>query len=110
MTSMIHKCKVHCYTMSLTEREAMGIKNDPGKWLPFAIDLGMINAVKMATDDPAEDSYHCAVIFTTQGETFVLDTPYTEMVTKWSNYIDAMFTYTENGGLPPIPNDDDIDL
>jgi len=109
MMSMIHKCKVHCYTMSLTEREAMGIKDDPGKWLPFAIDMGMITSIKMATDDPREDAYNCAVIFTSQSETFILDTAYPEMVNKWTKYIDSMFTYNESTDLPPA-NDDDIDL
>jgi hypothetical protein len=112
MKSMIHRCKVHCYTMSLMEREAMGIKDDPGKWLPFAIDMGMINAIKMATDVPNEDAYKRAVIFTTQGETFILDTPYEEMVSKWTDYVDTMFNQFNDQEPPFLPGggDEDIDL
>lgn len=111
MKSMIHRCKVHCYTMSLMEREAMGIKDDPGKWLPFAIDMGIITTIKMATDNRDEESFNCAVVFTTQGETFILDTPYEEMVAKWTDYIDSTF-YPFGDHEPPnlLPGDDDIDL
>jgi hypothetical protein len=69
----------------------MGIE-DPGKWLPFSIDLGMINAIKMATDERGESLYKCSTIYTAHGEVFILDTPYEELVTRWSNYIDFMFS------------------
>jgi galactokinase len=96
--------------MSLMEREAMGIKDDPGKWLPFAIDMGVITAVKLASDDRKEESYNCAVIFTSHGETFILDTPYEQMVAKWADYVDSMF-HLDDIEPPFMPGDnDDINL
>jgi hypothetical protein len=83
---MIHKCKVQCHTVSPTDMDLLGIKEDDSKWLPFAFDMGIINAVKMSTDEKGEASYRCATIFCTDGNTFILDTSYFDFLQKWEEY------------------------
>jgi len=100
---MVHKCKVQCHTVSATEMDLLGMKDDGVKWLPFAIDLNVITAIKMSTDEVEEESYNCSSIFTTHGDTFILDTPYHDMVEIWANYVNAMWDDEQ-------PNDDDIIL
>lgn len=90
MKQSIHKCKVQCHTVNPTDMDLLGIKEDQGKWLPFAIDLGIINAIKMSTDDKGEPTYKCSAIFCADGNTFILDTPYYNLVEKWENYINSM--------------------
>jgi hypothetical protein len=83
--------------------DLLGIKEDEGKWLPFAIDLGVINAMKMSTDEKGESTYKCTTIFCTDGNTFILDTPYEELLDKWSTYVNTMWEEEDS-------SDDDITL
>ena len=98
---MIHKCKVQCHTVNPSEMDLLGINESGSKWLPFAIDLGTITAIKMSTDDKGEESYNCASIFTSNGDTFILDTPYHEMIDVWGKYINSMWGDVES------PSDED---
>jgi hypothetical protein len=100
---MVHKCKVQCHTVNPTDMDLLGIKEDEGKWLPFAIDLGVINAMKMSTDEKGESTYKCTTIFCTDGNTFILDTPYEELLDKWSTYVNTMWEEEDS-------SDDDITL
>ena len=103
---MIHKCKVQCHTVNPSEMDLLGIKDDAGKWLPFAIDLGVINSMKMSTDDKEESTYKCSTVFCTDGNSFILDTPYEELVQLWSDYVSTKWETDEDLPL----NDDDIIL
>lgn len=94
---MIHKCKVQCHTISPTDIDKFGLEEDNSKWLPFAIDLGTINAIKLTTDDHDASSYGCSTIFTNNGDTFILDTPYDKLLKKWSDYIDSIWNEKSSG-------------
>jgi len=105
---MIHRCKVHCHTINPTEMNLLGLNDDGGKWLPFAIDIGVVTAAKMSTDEIGEPSYNCTSIFTNTGETFILDTHYLDFINKWESYINMM-----DGGIDlnlSLGDDDDIIL
>lgn len=101
---MIHKCKVQCHTVNPTDMDLLGIKEDEGKWLPFAIDLGVINSMKMSTDEVGEPTYKCSTVFCTDGTSFILDTPFEELVELWSTYVNSTWQ-AEDGA-----SDDDIIL
>ena len=100
MRHSIHKCKVQCHTVNPTDMDLLGIKEDSGKWLPFAIDLGIINAVKMSTDEKGEPTYKCATIFCSDGNSFILDTPYFDFIEKWEEYNKSIWEQ-------PDPSDDE---
>ncbi len=100
----IHKCKVQCHTVNPTDMDLLGIKEDEGKWLPFAIDMGIINAIKMSTDEKGEATYQCATIFCTDGNTFILDTPYYELIEKWEDYLSSIWDE------PNMENDEETSL
>jgi len=102
---MIHKCKVQCHTVNPTEMDLLGIKEDEGKWLPFAIDLGVITAMKMSTDEVGESTTGCSTVFCNDGTSFILDTPYDELLDLWVEYFNSSWEF---GG--PSSNDDDIIL
>lgn len=101
---MIHKCKVQCHTVNPTDMDLLGIKEEGSKWLPFAFDLGIVNAVKMSTDERGEPSYKCATIFCTDGSTFILDTPYFDFVEKWEEYNTSIWD------TPEANDNDDLSL
>lgn len=102
---MIHKCKVQCHTVNPTDMDLLGIKDDAGKWLPFAIDLGIITAIKMSTDEEGEPTTGCSTVFCNEGSSFILDTPYNELLDIWMEYVNSSW---EIGGSSN--NDDDIIL
>ena len=99
---MIHRCKVQCHTVNPQEMELLGIQDDEGRWLPFAIDMGIINAIKMSTDEKGESAYNCSTIFCTDGNSFILDTPYYDLVDKWEEYNGSMWD------IPPSKDDADL--
>jgi hypothetical protein len=78
---------VQCHSVNAADMDLLGIKEDHGKWLPFAIDMENINAIKMSTDEQGELTYECATVFCKDGNTFILDTSYYELVDKWEMYI-----------------------
>lgn len=82
---MIHECKVHCHNLDLELSDTLGIE-DKGKWLPFCFHMDMIMAVKMATDDEDELPFNCTTLFTTDGETFIINTPYSEFIRLFKAY------------------------
>jgi hypothetical protein len=71
----------------------MGIE-DKGKWLPFAFHLDIVVACKLTTDDEEETVYNCTTVFTDQGDTYIIDTPYTEFQTIFQLY------HTSEGSKP----------
>jgi len=107
---MIHQCKVHCHTMDAKTAEDLGIE-DPGKWLPFMFSMDSINMAKLSSDEEGSVTYNCTTVFTIQGDTFIIDTPYEEFFKKFSEYNTLQFVFKE---LPPPENNeeggDDLDL
>lgn len=103
---MIHRCKVQCHTINPTEMDLFGMKDDNGKWLPFAIDLGVVTAAKVSTDEIGEPTYNCTSIFTNTGDTFILDTHYSDFMDKWESYVNMM----DGGFDPSLPPGDDDDI
>lgn len=83
---MIHECKVQCHTMNPTEMDVLGIKEDEGKWLPFIFDMEMVNAAKLSSDEKDSPAYNCTTIFTRNGDTFIIDTPFKEFSKKYQLY------------------------
>lgn len=73
----IHQCNLHCHAMDPMQVENMGIK-DPGKWLPFSIHMDIIVGCKLTSDDRDESTYNCTTLYTEQGDSFIIDTPYYE--------------------------------
>lgn len=90
---MIHTCNIHCHTMDLDRADLMGL-TDKGKWLPFAFHLDIVIACKLTTDDEEESVYNCTTVFTDQGDSYIIDTPYTEFQTIFQLY------HTQEGSKP----------
>lgn len=82
---MIHECNVNCRTIDVLTVESLGI-SDPGKWLPFFIDLDQVYAAKLTTDDDDDITFGCTTIFCYDGEVFVIDTPYDKFKKVFINY------------------------
>ena len=82
---MIHTCNIHCHTMDLDRADLMGL-TDKGKWLPFCFHLDIVIACKLTTDDEEESVYNCTTVFTDQGDSYIIDTPFTEFQTIFQLY------------------------
>ena len=82
---MIHNCNIHCHTMDLDKADLMGIQ-DKGKWLPFAFHLDIVIACKLTTDDEEEIVNDCTTVFTENGDTYIIDTPFQEFLTVFQMY------------------------
>lgn len=82
---MIHTCNIHCHTLDVDKADLMGIE-DKGKWLPFAFHLDIVIACKLTTDEEEELVHNCTTIFTDHGDTYIIDTPYTEFQTIFQLY------------------------
>ena len=96
----VHKCKVECHIMPPSDLEAMGLPaSTESKWLPFIFDMGMVRAAKLSTDEEDQSSYGCTTIFTNDGDTFIIDTPYEEFFQKF-------IEYSEFDLFPPFKDED----
>ena len=69
---MVHECNINCKSMDSDTAEALGME-DPGRWLPFIIDLDDIYAAKAIINDNNPD---CTGIFCYDTEVYMIDTPY----------------------------------
>lgn len=95
LTPAIHQCNLHCFAMDPKDIDSMGIK-DPGKWLPFSIHMDIIVGCKMTSDDIDESTYNCTTLYTKQGDSFIIDTPYQEF--------NSLFVkHHTPSALPPAP-------
>jgi hypothetical protein len=77
----ILECNVLCENEELAD---LGLNSEV--WLPYALDLGEIRAVKLAVDPDREDSSQLgkAQVFYRGGDDYVvLDIDYKEMLTIW---------------------------
>lgn len=86
MIKPIHKCQIHCHTVDPKQLEIMGLEDDPGKWMPFALHLDTVVACKLAADDEDQVPFGCSTLFTTTGDTYIIDTPYEEFLELFENY------------------------
>jgi hypothetical protein len=73
-------------SMAPGKAERMNIE-DPGKWLPFILDLNIVNAVKMTTDDRSHNTYGCSTVYCVDGETFIIDTPFNKFAGIWEKHV-----------------------
>jgi len=71
--------------MDAKTAEELGIK-DEGKWLSFVFSMDIITAAKMSSDEEDSPTYNCTSIFTNNGDTFIIDTPYEEFYKKFLDY------------------------
>ena len=99
---MYHECKVYCHSIPQEQAEILNI-TDAGKWLPFTIYLGCINAFKMSTDEDEDATTFCTTVYTDAGDIYILDTPYKEFNKIWKNFMDMEEDVTGE-------SDDDISL
>jgi hypothetical protein len=99
---MYHECKVYCHAMSPEQAEVLNI-SDEGKWLPFTIYLGCINAFKMSTDEDGDGTQYCTTVYTDVGDVYILDTSYSEFGKIWKN-----FMMGEEGDI--IDDNDNLEL
>lgn len=99
---MYHECKVYCHSIPQEQAEILNI-TDSGKWLPFTIYLGCINAFKMSTDEDEDGTQYCTTVYTDAGDIYILNTPYKEFNKIWKNFMDMENDITDGG-------DDDINL
>lgn len=77
MKKLIHQCKIHCHSIDPGQLDLMGV-DDVGKWMPFAFHLDIVVAIKLSTDEEDLLPYNCTTVFTENGDTYIIDTPYTE--------------------------------
>lgn len=102
---MIHKCKVQCHTIDPKTVELAGLE-DKGKWLPFVFNMDVIDAAKLSSDEEDSPTYNCTTVFTSQGDTFIIDTPYEEFLKKFDQYNSIQIIIKEEDE----DGDDDGDL
>lgn len=95
---MVHECNVFCHSVESDLMELMG-KDDSlnvGKWLPFALDVHLVIAIKMATDDQESSVYKCTTVFFSNGEVYIIDTKYKDFLHIWKNTIETDDSYDSN--------------
>lgn len=98
---MIYECKVYCHSLPPDLEDILGKSNDDeGKWLPFAIDISLIDAIKMSSDEADHMSYKCTTLFMSSGDTYVIDTKYKDFLKIWKEYKNQI----------DIIEDDDLNL
>lgn len=86
--SVVHKCKIHCHSIDPSKMEIMGLDVDQGKWMPFCFHMSTIIACKLSSDEDDVLAYGCTTLFTEQGDTYIIDTPYEEFEEKFIRYND----------------------
>lgn len=82
----VHVCNIHCHTISPDKLEMMGLEDDPGKWMPFAFHMDIVVACKLASDDEDLLVHNCTTLFTEDGDTYIIDTPYHDFQRKFLAY------------------------
>lgn len=102
---IVHRCNINCYSLD-KEVSNLGIK-DGGKWLPFICKMDLIDAAKLTSDDMDEPTYNCTTIFTNNGDTFIIDTPYSKFFNIFEEYNKLIDPWDDldDGILPSGPDD-----
>ena len=106
---MVHSCNIYCYSMEADKASLLNLK-DNGKWMPFAFDMDIVEAVKLSSDEAEDFTYNCTTIYTTRDDHYVIDTPYNEFFLKFKMYRDLFDVDDEEGDAPPRKKEDDLDL
>jgi hypothetical protein len=86
---MVHECRIQCYAYDKDTSELAGI-DDPGKWMPFIFDMWIVKAAKLASDEADHPAFNCTTIYCNSGETYIIDTPYTEFFDKFIKYLNSL--------------------
>jgi hypothetical protein len=98
-----HECKVYCHSIPQEQADILNI-TDNGKWLPFTIYLGCVNAFKMSTDEDEDGTQYCTTVYTDAGDIYILDTPYAKFNEIWKKFI------ADEDIADQASDDDDISL
>lgn len=107
---MIHQCKVQCHAVDPKTVELTGMEDD-GKWMPFIFFMDLVEAAKMSSDEEDSPAYNCTTIFTTQGDTFIIDTPYDVFFKKFVQWNTLeIFIQDEEDGEDNSFNGGDLEL
>ena len=61
--------------MDLATVESLGI-SDPGKWMAFCVELDMVYAIKLTSEDEDDILCNCTTIYCVDGDTYIIDTNY----------------------------------
>ena len=93
---MIHTCNIHCHTLDLEKIEIMGIE-DGGQWIPFAFHIGIVVACKLTTPDEDSPAFNCTTLFTEQGDTYIIDTPYIDFLKLFMKHNNTIIKEDEDG-------------
>jgi hypothetical protein len=98
---MIYECKVFCHATSESEPDDLFSKDSNlGKWLPFAFDLSLVDAVKLSSDSIEDLTYKCSTVFLQGGDAYIIDTKFRDFLATWKEYKNDI----------EIPGDDDLEL
>jgi hypothetical protein len=91
-----------------SDLEAMGLNpSSESKWLPFIFDMAMVKAAKLSSDEEDQSSFGCTTIFTNDGDTFIIDTPYEEFFEKFIKFSEFDIL---SGPFKEEDNNEDDDL
>ena len=84
---MVHECNVFCHSAESDLMELIGNEEslDVGKWLPFAIDITLVIAIKMTSDDKQSMVHKCTTVFLSTGDIYIIDTKYKNFLNIWRN-------------------------
>ena len=105
---MTHQCKVQCHTMDPKTVELTGAE-DKGKWLPFIFNIEIVDGAKLTSDEEDSPTYNCTTIFTTQGDTYIIDTPYEEFFKKFDKF-NSLQIIIKDEDDDTFSDDDELDL
>lgn len=83
----LHDCNIHCHTIHPDKMDLLNIEEDQGKWMPFLFDLDIVVAAKLTSEDEEELVYNATTVFTESGDTYIIDTPYTEFFRLWKSHV-----------------------
>jgi hypothetical protein len=67
--------------------ELMGLE-DKGQWMPFAFHLDIVVACKLTSLDQDSLVCNCTTIFTENGDTYIIDTPYKQFLSLFASHYD----------------------
>lgn len=98
---MIHECNVFCHSVESDLMELIG-KDDSlsvGKWLPFAIDMSLVVALKMTTDDKESMAYRCSTVFLSSGDVYIIDTKFKDLIYLWKQAINDFDSNDDNDDI-----------
>jgi len=82
---MIHVCNVQCMTMDSEKASLMGI-DDKGEWLPFAFDMKIVTACKLASSNEDNIAYNCTTVFDEYQNIYIIDTNFEEFLRLFKAY------------------------